>query len=55
MSRYYDLADRLVLKWLNRRSQKVSFSWKGFRAYLEHYPLPKPRIVHNLYTLSPVT
>jgi len=26
----------------------------GFAAYLKHYPLPQPRIVHNLYTLSPV-
>ncbi len=25
---------------------------KGFEAYLEHYPLPEPRIVHYLYTLS---
>ena len=49
---YADLADHLVFKWLNRRSQKVSFNWKGFRAYLEHYPLPKPRIVHSFYTPS---
>jgi len=53
--RFYGLAIRLALKWLNRRSQRRSFNWAGFRAYLEHYPLPKPRIVHNLYTLSPVT
>ena len=46
---------RLALKWLNRRSQRKSFNWAGFLTYLEHYPLPKPRIVHNLYTLSPVT
>jgi len=53
--RFYGLAIRLARKWLNRRSQRRSFSWEGFRAYLAHYPLPKPRIVHNLYTLSPVT
>ncbi len=55
ISRYHHLAVRLALKWLNRRSQRSSFNWAGFRAYLEHYPLPPPRIVHNLYTLSPVT
>jgi len=55
LQRYYRLALRLVLKWLNRRSQRHSFNWAGFAEYLKHYPLPTPRIVHNLYTLSPVT
>jgi len=55
LNRYYYLALRLALKWLNRRSQRHSFDWDGFTRYLEHYPLPTPRIVHNLYTLSPVT
>jgi RNA-directed DNA polymerase len=55
IARFYRHTLRLVLKWLNRRSQCKSFSWDGFNAYLGHYPLPKPRIVHNLYTLSPVT
>jgi len=45
---------RLVLKWLNRRSQKKSFNWPGYLEYVRRYPLPIPRIVHNLYTLSPV-
>jgi group II intron reverse transcriptase/maturase len=52
LSRFYWLAVRLAMKWLNRRSQKHSFSWESFRAYLKHYPLPTPRIVHKLYTLS---
>jgi hypothetical protein len=55
LSRYYRLAVRLAMKWLNRRSQQKSFYRVGFRKYLEHYPLSQPRIVHNLYTLSPVT
>jgi len=54
VQRFYREAVRLTLKWLNRRSQRRSFNWKGFHAYLKHYPLPTPRIVHNLYTLSPV-
>jgi group II intron reverse transcriptase/maturase len=54
LTRYYRFAIGLVKKWLNRRSQKRSFSWERFLAYLGHYPLPTPRIVHNLYTLSPV-
>ena len=51
---YYVLTIRMVQKWLNRRSQRKSFSWESFLKYLERYPLPMPKIVHNLYTLSPV-
>jgi len=54
LRRYYILTIRMVYKWLNRRSQRKSFNWKSFLKYLERYPLPKPEIVHNLYTLSPV-
>ena len=54
LKRFYSLALRMTLKWLNRRSQRKSFNRGSFRAYLKHYPLPQPRIVHNLYTLSPV-
>lgn len=54
LNRYYFLTIRTVFKWLNRRSQRKSFSWEKFLAYLEHYPLPKPKIVHDFYTLSPV-
>ncbi len=54
LQRFYLLTVRMTLKWLNRRSQRKSFSWKRFNEYLEHYPLPRPRIVHNFYTLSPV-
>jgi RNA-directed DNA polymerase len=45
---YGELAKRLAFKWLNRRSQKLSFDWEGFARYLKPYPLPEPRIVHRL-------
>ena len=51
---FYELIIRLVYKWLNRRSQRKSFNWENFHKYLEKYPLPKPKIVHNIYTLWPV-
>ena len=54
LQRFYLLTLRMTLKWLNRRSQRKSFNRERFEKYLEHYPLPEPRIVHNLYTLSPV-
>jgi group II intron reverse transcriptase/maturase len=53
LRRYHNKTLWLVFKWLNRRSQRKSFNWEGFKKYLKHYPLPPPRIVHNLYTLSP--
>ena len=51
---YYETTLRLVRKWLNRRSQRRALSWKRFMDYLEHYPLPTPRIKQTLYTLRPV-
>jgi len=29
----------LLLKWLNRRSQRRSFTWEGFRRYQARHPL----------------
>jgi len=54
LSQFYILVERMTFKWLNDRCQCKSFNWEGFRRYREHYPLPKPKIVHNFYTLSPV-
>ena len=51
--RFYRFTIRMVRKWMNRRSQKRKMSWDRFTKYLEHYPLPRPRIVHSFY-LSPV-
>jgi len=50
--RYYQTAIRLAFKWINRRSQRKSYSWEEFERYLAHYPLPRPRLYHNLYTLA---
>lgn len=38
-----------AFKWLNRRSQKKSFTWERFRRYMERYPVPKPRIYRDPY------
>ncbi len=50
--RFHYETKRLVFKWLNRRSQKSSFTWEDLEAYLKHYLIPAPCIVHHLYTLS---
>ena len=51
--RFHKATLRMVRKWLNRRSQKRKMSWARFTEYLEHYPLPTPKIVHSFY-VSPV-
>jgi group II intron reverse transcriptase/maturase len=48
LSSYVYVAQRLLFKWLNRRSQKRSLNWKQFAAYIRRM-LPKARILHNLY------
>jgi RNA-directed DNA polymerase len=39
----------LLFKWLNRRSQRRSFTWDGFLRYLARYPLPRPGRTVSLY------
>jgi len=38
---------RLLLKWLNRRSQRKSYNWKGFRELMKHFAIPGPRITEK--------
>jgi hypothetical protein len=51
---YQEAVVRMVRKWLNRRSQRRIYYWKRFQVYLTRFPLPTPRITHNMFTLSPV-
>jgi RNA-directed DNA polymerase len=41
--------DRALVKWLNRRSQRRSFTWEGFRRYQARHPLPRPGRPVSLY------
>ncbi|MFS0781596.1 group II intron reverse transcriptase/maturase [Bacillus sp. 1P06AnD] len=43
--------ESLLFKWLNRRSQRKSFTWDKFRLFLQRFPLPSPRIKVNIYEL----
>jgi len=52
IQRFYFLTIRLVMKWLNRRSQKRRLNWKQFLNYLRRYQLPKPKIGFKLYTFQ---
>lgn len=46
---FIDQARTIVFKWLNRRSQRKSFSWKKFELYVIANPLPRAKIIHKLY------
>ena len=46
-------AMRIWFKWLNRRSQKRSFTWERFNALLRKYPLPVPRITVQIWGSAP--
>lgn len=48
---YYDIVVKLLFKWLNRRSQRKSFSFTTFKLYLRLNPLPLPRIYVNIFGL----
>lgn len=40
---------RSLFYWLNRRSQKKSYSWAQFRDMLKEFPLARPRIYVSIY------
>jgi len=42
---FYNLARRIVFKWLNRRSQRKSYNWRGFSELLAQFNIPRPRII----------
>ena len=52
IDKFYCQTKELALKWINRRSQKKSFTSSQYERFLEYNPLPKPKIYHSLYTLS---
>lgn len=42
-------ATRILFKWLNRRSQRRSFTWEQFTLFRRIYPLPKVTVCHALF------
>lgn len=47
--KFLNEVEKLLFKWLNRRSQRKSFDWDKFGLFLKKYPLPTPRIYVNIY------
>lgn len=46
---FIDRATKILFKWLNRRSQKKSFSWDTFQNFIKKYPLSKARVIHSFF------
>lgn len=46
---YLMKAKRILFKWLNRRSQKRSFSWDKFELFVKRFPLPVAKVKHALF------
>ena len=45
LSKFYKITRVTLHKWLNKRSQKKSYTWEGFNKLLRIIPLALPRIV----------
>ena len=44
ISSFLHIVTGLLFKWLNRRSQRNSYTWENFKKLLSVYPLQKARI-----------
>ena len=51
IEKYYSNVNRLLFKWLNRRSQKKSYTEETFKQMLEVFELPTPSIKVNIYAI----
>jgi len=49
VSQFLHAARRIFFKWINRRSQKKSFTWEKFDLFTKRYPLPKVKVHHPLF------
>lgn len=45
LKQFFHQAMRILFKWLNRRSQKHSYTWTGFRELLRDFQVEQPYIV----------
>lgn len=49
VSIFCDRVERIMFKWINRRSQKKSMSWDEFALFKRLFPLPKPFVHIKLF------
>lgn len=51
IAKFFDEIKKLLLKWLNRRSQKKSYKGKSFNQMLEFFKIAIPKIKVNIYAI----
>ena len=44
---FYYQTVRILFKWLNRRSQRLSYNWTGFKDLLKQFSIPAPKITEK--------
>lgn len=49
LDKFRHKVDRMLFYWLNRRSNKKSYTWEQYRQMKEYYPLATPKIYLNVY------
>lgn len=49
INRYYWKTEAIIFKWMNRRSQKKTWTMEGFNRYMITYPLPRPKVTYAFY------
>ena len=47
---FYSKATRILYRWLNRRSQRQSYTWAGLTDLFKRYGVPEPRITEVVTT-----
>jgi len=52
LRKFYIQTSKLAYKWINRRSQKKSYTYKRYCRFVKYNPLPKLKIYHLTYALS---
>jgi group II intron reverse transcriptase/maturase len=48
LQEYYEEAMEILKKWLNRRSQRRSYNWQGFKDIIAYLKVPRPRITEGV-------
>ncbi len=49
INEFYEIATKILYKWLNRRSQKRSFNFEEFNEKMKYYGLIRPRVMEGPY------
>jgi hypothetical protein len=49
LEQFITQATRIMYKWLNRRSQRQSFTWEKFQRFMGQHALPRPVVYVSLF------